>query len=106
MPIPPLAGGTAGPAHLRPLLDTVLTALHDGAARRGGPLPAGGPDTVTHHTHTTTGPPHPRPRHRRHHALRTLVTHSPKAPPTPHTPTAPPTSTPRPSPSPRPPTSP
>ncbi|MYU35053.1 aminotransferase class V-fold PLP-dependent enzyme [Streptomyces sp. SID8358] len=74
MPIPPLAGGTAGPAHLRPLLDTVLTALHDGAARRGGPLPAGGPDTVTHHTHTTTGPLIPDHGTGAHHALRTLVT--------------------------------
>ncbi|MFF8274696.1 pyridoxal phosphate-dependent decarboxylase family protein [Streptomyces lateritius] len=43
---PPLAGGPSGPAALRPLLDTVLTALHDGAVTRGGPLPAGGPDAV------------------------------------------------------------
>ncbi|MDT0265059.1 pyridoxal-dependent decarboxylase [Streptomyces sp. DSM 44915] len=47
-PIPPdptlLAGGCSGPASLRPLLDTVLTALADGAAERCGPLPAGGPD--------------------------------------------------------------
>ncbi|GGY91931.1 aspartate aminotransferase family protein [Streptomyces nitrosporeus] len=74
MPTPPLAGGTAGPTHLRPLLDTVLTALHDGATRRNGPLPAGGPDTVTHHTRTTTGPVLPDHGTGPHHALRTLVT--------------------------------
>ncbi|MER6674329.1 aminotransferase class V-fold PLP-dependent enzyme [Streptomyces sp. NPDC000983] len=43
---PPLASGPQGPHALRPLLDTVLTALHDGTHARGGPLPAGGPDTV------------------------------------------------------------
>ncbi|MFE4454898.1 pyridoxal phosphate-dependent decarboxylase family protein [Streptomyces sp. NPDC056796] len=74
MPTPPLAGGTAGPAHLRPLIDTVLTALHDGATRRNGPLPAGGPDTVTHHLHHTTGPLIPDQGTGAHHALRTLVT--------------------------------
>ncbi|HET6858595.1 MAG TPA: aminotransferase class V-fold PLP-dependent enzyme [Streptomyces sp.] len=42
----PLAGGLDGPAALRPLLDTVIDALHAGAAARGGPLPAGGPDAV------------------------------------------------------------
>ncbi|MFF1924837.1 hypothetical protein ACFVW8_30250, partial [Streptomyces sp. NPDC058221] len=57
MPTPPLAGGTTGPAALRPLLDTVLTALHDGAHRRDGPLPAGGPDTVP-----PPQPPPPPPR--------------------------------------------
>ncbi|NBE51037.1 pyridoxal phosphate-dependent decarboxylase family protein [Streptomyces boluensis] len=41
-----VAGGTQGPAALRKLTDTVLTALADGAVDRGGPLPAGGPDTV------------------------------------------------------------
>ncbi|GHB14542.1 MULTISPECIES: pyridoxal phosphate-dependent decarboxylase family protein [Streptomyces] len=74
MPTPPLAGGTAGPTHLRPLLDTVLTALHDGAARRDGPLPAGGPDTVTHRTDRATGPLIPDHGTGAHHALRTLVT--------------------------------
>ncbi|GAA3493502.1 aminotransferase class V-fold PLP-dependent enzyme [Streptomyces prasinosporus] len=44
---PPLASGPQGPDHLRPLLDTVLDALRTGARARGGPLPAGGPDTVT-----------------------------------------------------------
>ncbi|MEV3929693.1 aminotransferase class V-fold PLP-dependent enzyme [Streptomyces sp. NPDC053728] len=74
MPTPPLAGGTAGPTHLRPLLDTVLAALHDGATRRGGPLPAGGPDTTTRHLHRTTGPLIPDHGTGAHHALRTLVT--------------------------------
>ncbi|WP_225797860.1 pyridoxal phosphate-dependent decarboxylase family protein [Streptomyces aculeolatus] len=41
-----LAGGPAGPRALRPYLDTVLAALGDGAARRRGPLPAGGPAAV------------------------------------------------------------
>lgn len=45
-PLPPLAGGASGPDALRPLLGTVLDALHDGAAERGGPLPAGGPAQV------------------------------------------------------------
>ncbi|MFJ3901911.1 pyridoxal phosphate-dependent decarboxylase family protein [Streptomyces sp. NPDC090025] len=44
----PLAGGVPGPDALRPLLDTVLGALRDGAAERGGPLPAGGPGAVAH----------------------------------------------------------
>lgn len=43
---PPLASGPRGPGHLRPLLDTVLDALHSGGQARGGPLPAGGPDAV------------------------------------------------------------
>ncbi|WP_432179734.1 pyridoxal phosphate-dependent decarboxylase family protein [Streptomyces sp. NBC_00063] len=70
---PPLAGGTQGPQALRPLLDTVLDALHDGATTRGGPLPAGGPHTVTTRLRELTGDPLP------HHgsdpdtALRTLV---------------------------------
>ncbi|MFD9501676.1 pyridoxal phosphate-dependent decarboxylase family protein [Streptomyces sp. NPDC060035] len=74
MPIPPLAGGTAGPTHLRPLLDTVLTALHNGATRRNGPLPTGGPDTVTRRTRNATGPLIPDRGTGAHHALRTLVT--------------------------------
>ncbi|MFE2990523.1 pyridoxal phosphate-dependent decarboxylase family protein [Streptomyces sp. NPDC059262] len=70
---PPLAGGIQGPQALRPLLDTVLDALHDGATTRGGPLPAGGPHTVTTRLRELTGDPLP------HHgsdpdtALRTLV---------------------------------
>ncbi|MET9360871.1 aminotransferase class V-fold PLP-dependent enzyme [Streptomyces sp. NPDC006632] len=48
---PPLAGGTAGPAALRPLLDVVLDALDHGAKTRGGPLPAGGPQAVAERVH-------------------------------------------------------
>ncbi|MFJ4962074.1 L-2,4-diaminobutyrate decarboxylase [Streptomyces sp. ADI96-02] len=74
MPTPPLAGGTAGPAALRPLIDTVLTALQDGAARRDGPLPAGGPDTVTPRTRSAAHPLIPDHGTGAHHALRSLVT--------------------------------
>ncbi|MFG1666706.1 pyridoxal phosphate-dependent decarboxylase family protein [Streptomyces sp. Y7] len=41
-----LASGPEGPHALRPLLDTVLDALDEGARARRGPLPAGGPDAV------------------------------------------------------------
>ncbi|WP_406380847.1 pyridoxal phosphate-dependent decarboxylase family protein [Streptomyces sp. NBC_01618] len=74
MPTPPLAGSTTGPAALRPLIDTVLTALHDGAHRRDGPLPAGGPDAVTPRTRATTHPVIPDHGTDPHDALRTLVT--------------------------------
>ncbi len=57
-----------------PLIDTVLTALHDGAALRNGPLPAGGPDTVTPRTRTATHPLIPDHGTGPHHALRALVT--------------------------------
>ncbi|QNE77993.1 aminotransferase class V-fold PLP-dependent enzyme [Streptomyces finlayi] len=73
MPTPPLAGGTAGPAALRPLLDTVLTALEQGATRRGGPLPAGGPDNATSRMRTA-GPLIPDTGTGAENALRTLVT--------------------------------
>ncbi|NGO78873.1 aminotransferase class V-fold PLP-dependent enzyme [Streptomyces sp. YC504] len=46
MSSPPLAGGVTGPDGLRPLLATVLDALAEGAAARGGPLPDGGPEAV------------------------------------------------------------
>ncbi|MCX4773234.1 aminotransferase class V-fold PLP-dependent enzyme [Streptomyces sp. NBC_01285] len=73
MPTPPLAGGTTGPAALRPLLDTVLTALQDGALRRDGPLPAGGPDTVTPHLRTALHPVIPDHGTGAQHALTTLI---------------------------------
>ncbi|MEU5522120.1 aminotransferase class V-fold PLP-dependent enzyme [Streptomyces sp. NPDC047860] len=44
---PPLASGPQGSRHLRPLIDTVLDALESGGSARNGPLPAGGPATVT-----------------------------------------------------------
>ncbi|MCH6159703.1 pyridoxal phosphate-dependent decarboxylase family protein [Streptomyces marispadix] len=40
---PLLAGGTQGAAALRPLTAVVADALEEGAARRCGPLPGGGP---------------------------------------------------------------
>ncbi|MER7562639.1 pyridoxal phosphate-dependent decarboxylase family protein [Streptomyces sp. NPDC048523] len=46
MHTPPLASGPEGPTSLRPLLDTVLEALGEGARSRRGPLPAGGPAEV------------------------------------------------------------
>ncbi|MDJ0344493.1 pyridoxal-dependent decarboxylase [Streptomyces sp. H10-C2] len=70
---PHLAGGITGPDHLRPLLDTVLRALTDGATARGGPLPAGGPGTVAQHMHDACTPVIPRTGTGEEHALRTLV---------------------------------
>ncbi len=68
MTVPPagtaLAGGTNGPRALRPLLDTVLDALTTGAEDRAGPLPPGGPDTVTRAVRDACHPVLPRPRHR------------------------------------------
>ncbi|MFI0236755.1 pyridoxal phosphate-dependent decarboxylase family protein [Streptomyces sp. NPDC016845] len=71
---PPLAGGTQGPAALRPLLDTVLDALHEGAVRRDGPLPAGGPDAVAALLREHAGPLLPAQGTGADDALRTLVT--------------------------------
>nr|WSW69807.1 aminotransferase class V-fold PLP-dependent enzyme [Streptomyces sp. NBC_00995] len=73
MPTPPLAGSTTGPTALRPLIDTVLTALQEGARRRDGPLPAGGPDTVTTHMRTALDPLIPEHGAGPHHALATLI---------------------------------
>ncbi|MET9437535.1 aminotransferase class V-fold PLP-dependent enzyme [Streptomyces sp. NPDC006551] len=70
---PPLAGGETGPAALRPLLDTVLDALHDGAVTRGGPLPAGGPDAVTARVREALGEALPDTGTTPHDALRTLT---------------------------------
>lgn len=55
MSTPPLASGPDGPGALRPLLDTVLDALHDGTRARGGPLPAGGPGEVAAHLREAVG---------------------------------------------------
>ncbi|MFI7387547.1 pyridoxal phosphate-dependent decarboxylase family protein [Streptomyces sp. NPDC049813] len=71
---PPLAGGTRGPDALRPLLATVLDALHDGATRRAGPLPAGGPDTVAARLRDRAGTLLPDHGTGADDALRTLVT--------------------------------
>ncbi|GAB2838880.1 aminotransferase class V-fold PLP-dependent enzyme [Streptomyces deserti] len=71
MSTPPLASGPQGPHALRPLLDTVLDALHTGTLARGGPLPAGGPEHVAARVRDAVGdilPDHGDP-----DALRTLV---------------------------------
>ncbi|MGR8011158.1 pyridoxal phosphate-dependent decarboxylase family protein [Streptomyces hypolithicus] len=72
-PLPPLAGGTGGPAALRPLLDTVLDALYQGAHARGGPLPPGGPDAVTKRLLDAARPVLPDTGTGAHEALHTLV---------------------------------
>ncbi|BBC37305.1 Amino acid decarboxylase [Streptomyces graminofaciens] len=59
MPTPPLASGPQGPDALRPLLDTVLDALGTGAAARGGPLPADGPEAVAARMRDALGDPLP-----------------------------------------------
>ncbi len=51
-----LAGGAAGPAALRPLLETVVAALERGAVERGGPLPRGGPEAVAGRVRAVAGP--------------------------------------------------
>ncbi|MFJ3973731.1 pyridoxal phosphate-dependent decarboxylase family protein [Streptomyces sp. NPDC090021] len=58
---------------MRPLLDTVLDALRTGAQDRYGPLPTGGPDTVTAHVRTALGEVLPDHGTGDHEALRTLV---------------------------------
>lgn len=55
----PLASGPQGPGALRPLLDTVLDALREGAEARGGPLPAGGPEAVAAMMRDALGEPLP-----------------------------------------------
>ncbi|MET9608967.1 aminotransferase class V-fold PLP-dependent enzyme [Streptomyces sp. NPDC006512] len=72
-PPPPLAGGHGGAEALRPLIDTVLDALRTGTAERDGPLPAGGPATVTARVHTALGDMFPTHGTGDHEALRTLV---------------------------------
>ncbi|MFD3695970.1 pyridoxal phosphate-dependent decarboxylase family protein [Streptomyces sp. NPDC058646] len=69
----PLAGGPTGTEALRPLLDTVLEALHSGARERGGPIPAGGPHTVTARVEAALGDVLPDHGTGDHEALRTLV---------------------------------
>ncbi|MFJ8633413.1 pyridoxal phosphate-dependent decarboxylase family protein [Streptomyces sp. NPDC093568] len=52
---PSLASGPEGPHALRPLLDTVLDALDEGAKARGGPLPSGGPAAVAARVRAAVG---------------------------------------------------
>ncbi|MEU7107567.1 pyridoxal-dependent decarboxylase [Streptomyces sp. NPDC046215] len=69
----PLAGGTQGPHALRPLLDTTLHALTQGATTRNGPLPAGGPHAVTARIRATAHPALPETGTGAHESLHTLV---------------------------------
>ncbi|CAM5687544.1 Aminotransferase class V-fold PLP-dependent enzyme OS=Streptomyces alboniger OX=132473 GN=CP975_08720 PE=3 SV=1 [Streptomyces alboniger] len=55
MSTPPLASGHQGPHALRPLLHTVLDALHSGTRARKGPLPAGGPTAVAERVRDAVG---------------------------------------------------
>ncbi|MFJ8075998.1 pyridoxal phosphate-dependent decarboxylase family protein [Streptomyces sp. NPDC096176] len=70
---PPLAGGTTGPDALRPLLAVVLDALAEGAAARGGPVPAGGPEAVDVRVRQALGEALPEAGDGAETALRTLV---------------------------------
>ncbi|MER6345614.1 pyridoxal phosphate-dependent decarboxylase family protein [Streptomyces sp. NPDC001595] len=55
MNTPPLASGPQGPGALRALTATVLDALAAGALVRGGPLPAGGPESVAARVRAAVG---------------------------------------------------
>ncbi|MFF3321764.1 pyridoxal phosphate-dependent decarboxylase family protein [Streptomyces sp. NPDC002889] len=70
---PPLAGGTTGPDALRPLLAVVLDALAEGAAARGGPIPAGGPAAVAARMRNVVEPVLPDHGRGAEEALHTLV---------------------------------
>ncbi|MEV6328129.1 aminotransferase class V-fold PLP-dependent enzyme [Streptomyces sp. NPDC051909] len=69
----PLAGGPQGADALRPLLDVVLRALHDGAVERGGPLPGGGPGEVRRRLREVLGAAVPEQGTGADEALRTVV---------------------------------
>jgi L-2,4-diaminobutyrate decarboxylase len=73
MNTPPLAGGAAGPDALRPLLAVVLDALAEGAATRGGALPAGGPGEVAQAVRRAAEPVLPEHGAGAEEALRILV---------------------------------
>uniref|UniRef100_UPI00066CE338 pyridoxal-dependent decarboxylase n=1 Tax=Streptomyces sp. SBT349 TaxID=1580539 RepID=UPI00066CE338 len=68
-----LAGGPSGPRALRPLVETVLAALEEGAAARCGPLPGGGPGAVTRRLLARCGPALPAQGTGAHDALRSVV---------------------------------
>lgn len=73
MEMPGLAGGRYGPAELRPLVETVLAALEDGATARGGPLPGGGPKETARRVAGALGRPLRPEGTGAHEALHTLV---------------------------------
>lgn len=68
-----LAGGAQGPEALAKLTGVVLDALAAGAAERGGPLPAGGPEEVGRRSREVCGPFLPERGTGAEEALRTLV---------------------------------
>lgn len=68
-----LAGGSQGPTALRPLAEVVLQALSEGAARRGGPLPPGGPQRLDAQVRAACSPVLPTEGAGAEQALRTLV---------------------------------
>lgn len=70
---PHLAGGSDGPDRLRPLLEAALGALAAGAAARGGPLPAGGPEAVASRVRQALGEALPEDGTGAVEALRALV---------------------------------
>jgi len=55
MSTPPLASDPENPHALRPMLHTVLDALHSGTRARKGPLPAGGPTAVAERLRDAVG---------------------------------------------------
>ncbi|WP_405785750.1 MULTISPECIES: pyridoxal phosphate-dependent decarboxylase family protein [unclassified Streptomyces] len=73
MPMPGLAGGRQGSDDMRPLVDTVLAALAEGAKARGGAVPRGGPDAVAAAIADTVRDALPRGGTGEHEALHTLV---------------------------------
>jgi L-2,4-diaminobutyrate decarboxylase len=68
-----LAGGPRGSDELGPLVDTVLTALREGAAARGGPVPGGGPEETARRVAGVMGRPLPATGGGAREALHTLV---------------------------------
>lgn len=73
MAMPELAGGRQGARQLRLLTEVVCAALEAGAAARGGPLPAGGPEAVTERLAAATDPVLPRTGSGAAEALHTVV---------------------------------
>lgn len=68
-----LAGGPQGPDALRPLTAVVLDALAEGAAERGGPLPAGGPEALAERVRGVCAPVLPEHGTGAQEAVRALV---------------------------------
>jgi L-2,4-diaminobutyrate decarboxylase len=71
--MPGLAGGRHGAQELRPLVDTVCTALAEGAGARAGALPSGGPREVAGRLDAALGDVLPHTGTGEHEALATLV---------------------------------